>query len=150
MPFRNPQPIAVPAGAGKVLEFLGVSSTLSSRQTGGACYFFEGQFEPGSGNRLHVHRDDDEIAYVLDGALAVRLGDESLEVAAGGIAFLPKGIPHALRNPLEVPSRYLFAAIPGTSLERWFEAVEAAAGNGSLDDKTYRELARKHGLEWLE
>ncbi len=146
----GPQPIAVGDGAGRLLEFLGVRHRLTPGQTGGACYFFDGEFGPGVGNSLHVHRDDDEFAYVVAGALEVRLGDETMEVTAGGAAFLPKGIPHALRNPLATTSRYLFAAIPGVSLERWFEAIEAAAEDGRLDTDLHRQLSLRYGLEWLE
>ncbi len=143
-------PVAVPPRAGRVLELLGVRHRLTEEQTGGACYFFESEFDPGQGNRLHVHRYDDEIGYVIEGALAVRVPDEELEVAQGGIAFLPKNIPHAIRNPLATRSKYLFAAIPGVALEHWFEAVQAAATNGAVDDEVYRQLALEHGIEWLE
>ena len=145
-----PQPIAVPPQAGKVLDFLGVRHKLTGLQTGGAYYLFESEFGPGDGNRLHVHRYEDEVGYVLEGSLAIRLRDQGLELGAGGIAYLPKNIPHAIRNPLTRPSRYLFAAIPGGFLEHWFEAVEAAAKVGGLDDAAYRELSLKYGIEWLE
>jgi quercetin dioxygenase-like cupin family protein len=144
------KPVIIPAEAGRLLPGLSVRHKLTEQHTGGAIYFFDSQFEPGDGNRLHVHRYEDEIAYVLEGALAVRLGDQELEMTAGEIAFLPKNIPHALRNPLSSPSKYLFAAIPGGYIEHWFEAVEAAAENGGLDDTAFRELSLKYGLEWLE
>lgn len=146
----NPQPIAVPPEAGKKLSFTSVRNKLIEKQTGGAIYLFESEFGPGRGNKLHVHQHEDENGYVLEGALEVRLGDQNLEVSAGGVAFLPKGIPHALKNPLTTPSRYLFAAIPGGFLEHWFEAVEATMESGGLDDAAYRELSLKYGIEWLE
>ena len=71
-------------------------------------------------------------------------------MSAGGVAFLPKGIPHAIRNPLTTASNYLFAAIPGGYREHWFEALEAAAEAGGLDDEAYRQLSLKYGIEWLE
>ncbi len=140
----------MPPGAGRLLDFLGVQHRLTGAQTGGAIYLFESEFGPGDGNNLHVHRHEDELGYVLEGGLAVRLGDQSLEVSAGGIAYLPKGIPHALRNPLATPSRYLFAAIPGGSLERCFEAVQSAAEAGTLDEAAQREIFLKYGVEFLE
>jgi quercetin dioxygenase-like cupin family protein len=147
---ENRQPITVPPEAGRVLHVLGVRHKLTDKQTDGAIYLFDSEFGPGVGNKLHVHRYEDELGYVLEGALVVRLGDQELEVTTGGIAYLPKNIPHALRNPLTTPSRYLFAAIPGGFIEHWFEAVEAAAEAGGLDDTAYRELALKYGIEWLE
>ena len=84
------QLIVIPPRAGTVLEFLGVTHKLTSRQTGGAYYLFESEFEAGAGNRLHVHRREDEIAYVLEGAVEIRLPDRTLVLEAGGVwnAFL--------------------------------------------------------------
>ena len=142
-------PVAVPAEAGKVLRGA-LRHKLTEEQTGGAIYVFDSEFGPGDGNKLHVHRFEDELAYVLEGALEIQLGDHQLKVTAGGIAYLPKNIPHALRNPLGTPSKYLFAAIPGGYIEHWFEAVQAARESGDLDDAAYRELSLKYGIEWLE
>ena len=143
-------PIAVQPGSGRWLDSLGVRQKLIEEHTGGAIYFFESDFGPDAGNRLHVHQHEDEIAYVLEGACLIQLGDRNLEIGAGGIAFLPRGIPHAISNPLSRRSRYLFAAIPGGSLERCFEAIQAAADAGALDDAARRQLFHRHGVEFLE
>lgn len=147
---ENLHPIAVPPEAGRVLHALGVRHKLTEKQTGGAIYLFDSEFGPGDRTKRHVHRYEDELGYVLEGALAIQLGDQELEVTAGGIAYLPKNIPHALRNPLTTSSKYLFAAIPGGFIEHWFEAVAAASEGGGLDEVAYRELSLKYGIEWLE
>lgn len=149
MKADEPQPVFVPAQSGKVLDFLGVTHLLTSRQTGGACYLFESTFDPETGNRLHVHGREDEIAYVLEGVLEVRLPTESRSFEVGGVARLPKGLPHALRNPLKTPSRYLFIAVPG-GLDRWFDSVADANRDGLLDDEMFQKLAADFGIEWLE
>lgn len=107
-----PQPIIVPPYSGEVMENFGVTHKLTSNQTGGTYYLFESVFRPGFGNGLHIHRREDEVAYVLDGALEIRLENQTVIVEAGSVAHLPKNIPHAIRNPLKTPSRYLFMAIP--------------------------------------
>jgi quercetin dioxygenase-like cupin family protein len=43
---------------------------------------------------VHVHQREDEIFLLLDGALTVWAGDQRRELSDGGVAFLPKGIPH--------------------------------------------------------
>jgi quercetin dioxygenase-like cupin family protein len=143
------RPIFVPPGSGTVLESLAVVHKLTTAETDGTCYLFESTFEPGAGNRLHLHHREDEIGYVLDGALEVRLGTGSRILEAGGLARLPKGIPHAIRNPAGTPSRYLFIAVPA-GLDRWFDAVAAARRDGVLDDAGFDELSRAFGLEWFE
>lgn len=149
MKADDAQPVFTPAHSGKVLDFLAVTHKLTSEQTGGACYIFESAFEPETGNRLHVHGREDEIAYVLEGALEVRLPGQTRSLDTGGIARLPKGLPHALRNPLKTPSRYLFIAVPG-GLDLWFDALADAKRDGLLDDAMSRKLSLDFDLEWLE
>jgi len=143
------QPIFVPPQSGRVLDFLSVTHKLTSEQTGGAYYLFESAFDPGTGNRLHVHRREDEIGYVLEGALEIRFDDRTLVLDAGGIARLPKSIPHAIRNPLETPSRYLFMVVPG-GLDQWFDALADAKSDGALNDATFAKLSLDYGIDWLE
>ncbi len=143
------QPVFVPPHAGTVLDFLAVTHKLTSAQTGGGYCIFETAFDPGTGNRLHVHGREDEIGYVLDGALEVRLRDSTHVLEAGGLARLPKGIPHAIRNPLGTPSRYLFIAVPG-GLDRWFDALADAKREGLLDDALHRQLSLDFEIGWLE
>ena len=149
MKSDDPQPIFVPPHSGKNLEFRAVTHKLTGQQTGGAYYLFETVFEAETGNRLHIHRREDEVGYVLEGALEIRLADQTLVVEAGSVAHLPKNVPHAIRNPLKTPSRYLFMAIPA-GLDGWFDALETAQRDGTLDDALYRKLSLDYGIEWLE
>ncbi len=139
----------MPPGAGTFLESLRVTHKLTTGQTDGSCYLFESTFDPGMGNRLHVHGREDEIGYVIEGTLEIRLGGEAQVLETGGLARLPRGIPHAIRNPSTEPSRYLFIAVPA-GLDRWFDAVVRAEQDGPLGDDAFRELSRQFGLEWLE
>jgi mannose-6-phosphate isomerase-like protein (cupin superfamily) len=143
------KPFVVPPGSGKVLKTIGVTHKLLSQQTGGGYYLFESEFDPESGNRLHVHTHEDEVVYVIQGAIQIRLGDGKLEASEGGVAHLPKGIPHALYNPLKVPLRILALAIPG-GMEQFFDELDSAIQNGSIDDIKHREISQKYGIEWLE
>ena len=143
------QPIVVLPGTGKVLEFLGVTHKLTGNQNGGGYYLFESAFDPESGNRLHVHRYEDEVVYVLEGAIDIRLGNGKLQASAGGVAHLPKKIPHALYNPLKTPLRILAIAVPG-GMENFFDELSAAVKDGAIDAALHREISLKYGIEWLE
>jgi len=145
----DPQPIVVPQDAGKVFEFLGVTHKLTQQQTGGAYYLFEFEFDPESGNRLHVHQNEDEVVHVLKGVIEIRVGGQKLQAVAGGVAHLPKQIPHALYNPLKTRSRYLAIAVPG-GMENFFDELAEAQEARSLDDAEHRRISLKYGIEWLE
>ena len=149
MKSHHLQPVVVPPNIGKVLKSLGVTHKLTPQQTGSGYYLFEFEFDPESGNRLHVHRYEDEVVYVLEGAIEIRLADQKLQAVTGSIAHLPKHIPHALYNPLKTPSRYLGIAIPG-GLENFFDELATAQEAGALDDATHNKTSQKYGIEWLE
>ena len=85
----------------------------------------------------------------MEGAIQIRLGESKLEASEGGVAYLPIGIPHALYNPLKVPLRILALAIPG-GMEKFFDELESAIIDGSMDDVKHREISQKYGIEWLE
>ena len=61
---------------------------------------------------LHVHHDDDEAWIVLQGSLRFRMGDEFVDVAAGGGILAPRGTPHQYGNPSPEPARYLLVMTP--------------------------------------
>jgi quercetin dioxygenase-like cupin family protein len=144
-----PQPIAVLPAGGRVLKSLGVTHKLTSEQTRGAFYVCEAVFGPESGSPLHIHHYEDEVIYVLEGAIEIRLDREKLHAPAGGIVHLPKNIPHALQNPLRTPLRIMVSAIPG-GLEGYFDEVDAALLKGTFDHETHLKISTKYGLEWLE
>ena len=57
---------------------------------------------------VHTHAALDEVIYIVAGEGTVRLGTQSTPIAAGSLAVIPRGVPHALerrgRNPLTVLS----------------------------------------------
>ncbi len=144
-----PQPVAILPGGGRTLHFLGVTHKLASDQTNGAFYVCEAVFGPESGSPLHIHHYEDEVIYVLEGAIDIRLDNDKLHAPAGGMVHLPKKIPHALQNPLKTPLRIIVHAIPG-GLEHYFDDVDAALQNGSFNAELHTEISKKYGLEWLE
>jgi mannose-6-phosphate isomerase-like protein (cupin superfamily) len=55
----------------------------------------------------HVHHNDDEAWYVLEGTLRVKRGDEVVEAGPGAAVFVPRGTAHTYWNPDSRPVRYL-------------------------------------------
>lgn len=61
---------------------------------------------------LHLHREDDEAWYVLEGTLRLKMGDEEIELRAGSGAIVPRGTPHTYWNPEKGRTRYLLMMTP--------------------------------------
>src|SRR5215470_14466540 len=56
---------------------------------------------------LHLHRNDDEAWYVLEGTLCVRVGNDVVEAKAGSAVFVPRGTAHTYWNHGPGLLRYL-------------------------------------------
>lgn len=56
---------------------------------------------------LHLHHNDDEAWYVLEGTLCVRVGTDVVEAKAGSAVFVPRGTAHTYWNPGPGLVRYL-------------------------------------------
>ena len=67
----------------------------AAEQTGGAFTLIEWAAPTGFGPPLHVHNNEDEAFYVLDGDIVIDCGDRRFTAGPGDFAFLPRGIPHA-------------------------------------------------------
>jgi mannose-6-phosphate isomerase-like protein (cupin superfamily) len=93
---------------------------------------------------LHVHREDDEGWYVLEGRLCVRLGDEDVEVPAGGAVMAPRGTPHTYWNPSPEPTRYLLVMTP--RIKGLIDAIHALA---ERNDETLAATFAEYRSEYL-
>ena len=67
---------------------------IGSEDTNGEFGLLEITARAGDGSPWHVHPDEDEWFYVLEGEFTVYVGDTRLSLPAGSFAFGPKGVPH--------------------------------------------------------
>src|SRR5438067_13255075 len=49
----------------------------------------------GSGPPLHLHHNEDETFYVLEGEVTLQVGDERIDLNAGDYLFAPREVAHA-------------------------------------------------------
>jgi len=59
------------------------------------------------GPESHVHAEEDDVFYVLDGELVFVLEDGEVLAPGGTFVLVPPGVEHTFRNPLERPTRVL-------------------------------------------
>ncbi|GAB3926295.1 hypothetical protein GCM10028804_29690 [Larkinella terrae] len=55
----------------------------------------------------HVHKDLDEIMYVLEGTVSILVGDTVYQVEAGGWHLRPHGLVHTFWNATDKPARLI-------------------------------------------
>lgn len=95
---------------------------------------------------LHLHRNDDEAWYVLEGSLCVRRGSEIIEARAGSAVFVPRGTAHTYWNPGAGLVRYLLVMTGNIySLIQDIHAMteRSAAGLTAVFEKHDSELVQE-------
>ena len=103
---------------GEAFWLLGMLETIKigGEDTGGQYGLVEIVVRAGEGSPWHVHPDEDEWFYVLDGAFTFHVGDAELTLPAGGFAFGPQGgSAHIHRGPRR---RQSAGRLPTVSLRR--------------------------------
>ena len=81
---------------GEAFWLLGMLETIkiSGKDTGGQYGLIEILVPAGVGSPWHVHPEEDEWFYVLEGEVTFWVADTRLSLTAGSFAFGPKGVPH--------------------------------------------------------
>ena len=81
----------------------------SGESTGGTFALVDEQAKRGMSVPLHLHRDDMESFYVVEGEITIFLGDHpGIEQTAGSFAHVPGGTVHGFRIESET-ARYLIS-----------------------------------------
>ncbi len=142
------RPFALAPGEGTSVENPtgGVTTFKAvSDQSDGGLTAIEGVSAPGEGPPLHVHREQDEFIYTLDGTFRVRLGDELIEAPPGSFVFIPRNTPHTWQNVGDGHARLVAVLVPA-SVE--FEEFFQRYGELSPEDRgveAFSRLARETG-----
>lgn len=93
---------------------------------------------------LHLHHNDDEAWYVLEGTLCVRVGDRDVEAKAGSAVFVPRGTPHTYWNADSGLLRYLLVMTP-----RIYELIQEIHTTKDRSPGVLQAVFRKHDSELL-
>jgi quercetin dioxygenase-like cupin family protein len=93
------EPVLTGPGAGRTVSYGSGSSAelkVTGEQDGGDWAVVEWRVRAGDEPPLHTHTREDEMLYVLEGAITAYVGDQRIDVEAGSYAALPKDVPHGL------------------------------------------------------
>jgi mannose-6-phosphate isomerase-like protein (cupin superfamily) len=119
----------------------------SSQDSGGAITVLE-EVPPMLDTPLHVHSQEDELFYVLEGEHVVTRGDEEFQLGPGEAIFLPREVPHAQRRVVPGEGRQLVICTPG-GFEQFFRDLADAHKEDRLGDDAYAAASERAGITWL-
>ncbi|MDQ1569739.1 MAG: hypothetical protein QOF79_413 [Actinomycetota bacterium] len=84
----------------------------TEEETNGQFILFEDALDQGKVTPLHRHDNADETFYLLAGEILLDIDGAQQTVGAGGIAIIPRGIPHAFKV-VSADARMLCLHTPG-------------------------------------
>lgn len=102
-------------GPGDVYRFL-----VTGAETRGAYFAMEALVPPGGGPPPHVHRNEDETFYVLEGECRILLADEWITTGIGDFVNVPRGTVHRFYNHGAETMRMVVTFTPA-GIEGFFE-----------------------------
>lgn len=138
-------------GEGERRRFFGggvLTIKATSEETDGAFLLFEDVMSQGKTTPLHVHANEDETLYVLEGEILVHIDGEDHPVGPHGVAVAPRGVPHAFLVTSQT-ARVLTLQTPGSAEAFYRGASEPASADtdpsGPVDFARVREAAERSG-----
>src|SRR4029453_8490358 len=71
---------------------------LTTEATGGAISVLMGWLKPGEGPSDHVHFNQEEIFFIIEGTYEMTVGGQTSTVGPGTLVFIPRNEVHRFKN----------------------------------------------------
>ena len=143
----HPAALQVAAGADRFGERrgLGVShidfKVMPQDSTG--LFIIENVFHAKGGPAKHIHHDQDEWFYALEGEFLIEFGDTRTTLKPGDSLLAPRKIPHVWAHVGAGQGRILITFMPAGKMEAFFREVTKANAMPPQDPA----LWQAHGME---
>jgi quercetin dioxygenase-like cupin family protein len=149
--------LALAQGEGEALWFGNSLATIKAdgEATGGHCAVIEVLSPQGNGPPLHVHRNEDEWFYVLEGEMVFWVDGRTVTCGPGSFAFAPRNLAHTY-TVTSPTVRYVVVAQPA-GFDQFVRALSVPAKTRTLPPATVEQptpdcmtdMAAKHKIEIL-
>ena len=147
-----------PSGTGELFWGPGDRYTflVTGEESGGAYFAMEAFVPPGGGPPPHIHRNEDETFYVVEGDVEFLLGDEIVIAGPGDFVNVPRGAVHRFYNASAAAARLILTFTPANiehffeeTLERVLDPGQAIPDNVDEVAARYVAAAPRYGIEIL-
>ena len=140
--------IVLGPGEGKIVPVPGhkITHKISGEDTNGAYSLLEVELT-GDGPPQHIHNNEDEAFYVLEGEVKFLLGEHTSIAKAGTFVRIPRGTRHAFCR-VEKKNAKLLAMFTPAGIEKFFdEAVDLDVTDTEAYVAKANALAEKYNME---
>ena len=144
-----PPALWLAAGAGRFGEQRGLGISVIAfkvvPQESSGLLVLENTFHAPGGPARHLHYDQDEWFYALEGEFIVEVGAQRFTLQPGDSLLAPRQVPHVWAYVGDTRGRMLIAFMPAGKMEAFFREVTKANAMPPQDPA----LWRAHGMELL-
>ncbi len=146
------KPTSVPNGEDRAGEHhvIGVSSTafkVLTDESAGTLFVIEHTSRKKGGPPRHLHHNENEWFYVMEGEYIAEIGSERFHLKPGDSIVGPREVPHGWAYVGEGPGKLLIVFAPAGKMEAFFRDNERPRKDGEyLNDAA---VYRKYDLELL-
>lgn len=114
-----------------------IAYKVAGKDTGGALFIFEQTSMRKGGPPRHLHHDQDEWFYILEGEYIAEVGKEPMRLGPGDSLFAPRKIPHVWAYVGTRPGKLLIGFQPAGKMETFFQEA-AKLHDFAAGEKLYR------------
>jgi mannose-6-phosphate isomerase-like protein (cupin superfamily) len=143
-------PVLHPVAAGEdrlgpphTLGYSSIAFKVLTADTGGNLFVIEHMHLAPGGPPLHLHLEQDEWFYVMEGKMAFFVGGKHLELSPGESVLGPRRVPHAFSS-IAAQSRMLIAFTPADKMEQFFLDAEASPKLAFSED-----FMNRYDMKWV-
>ena len=106
---------------------------------------------PGRKMRVHKHLNNDELIFIHKGEGTLTLGEQSIPVKTGDVAFVPRGTWHGLDNTGNEPLQMIFQYSPAGFEEFFIEnGTQEGMATKQRTEEEYANSEKKYGMVYKE
>lgn len=145
-----PTPVLHPVAAGAdrfgnlhSLGFSDLAFKVGTQETGGNLFVIEHRGLKPGGPPLHLHHNQEEWFYVMDGRVTFIVGDQRLTLGPGESILAPRQIPHTFSSMVPA-SHLLIAFAPAGKMEAYFSDAHGSAKLAAQPDYISR-----YDMQWV-
>ncbi len=132
------------SGESRSLGFSHIAFKTSTQETGGNLFLIEHSNLLPGGPPLHLHNEQEEWFYVMEGEVLFQVGDKRLQLKPGDSVLAPRKVPHTFTGAGTKPARMLIAFTPAGKMEQFF--IDTAHGKAPVWDAA---LFRRYDMELI-
>jgi len=129
----------------KVFGTRAIDFKVSTLDTNGDLFIIEVTDDRKGGPPRHLHHEQEEWFYVIDGEYAVEIGDKRYRLGPGDSVLAPRSVPHVWAHVGEGIGRQLIVFQPAGKMEAFFG--ELAKVEGIPQREELQILFNSHGME---